>query len=41
MMAGSYLAVLDALERRGWTRLAKRPSVAKWQKLLILARNIV
>ena len=37
-MAATYTAVLDRLERRGWTHLGERVSVPAWQKLLILLR---
>jgi phytoene synthase len=36
LMAASYRAVLDALEQRGWQRLADKPRVGAWRKLRIL-----
>jgi phytoene synthase len=38
LMAGSYAAILDALERRGWQRPAERVRVPAWRKLLLLLR---
>jgi phytoene synthase len=36
LMAAGYRAVLDALERRGWARLADKPRVGALRKLRIL-----
>ena len=41
LMAESYLAVLDALERRGWQDLRARPRVTRLRKLRILAFSLV
>ncbi len=41
LMAESYLAVLDALERRGWQNLRQPPRVTRLRKLRILAYSLV
>ncbi len=41
LMAESYLAVLDALERRGWHDLRRRPRVPRLRKLRILAYSLL
>jgi squalene synthase HpnD len=41
LMASGYLAVLDALERRGWQDLASRPRVGRLTKLRILASSLL
>jgi squalene synthase HpnD len=41
LMASGYLAVLDALERRGWQDLASRPRVGRLAKLRILASSLL
>ena len=38
LMGASYTALLQRLERRGWTRLEQPVRVPKWQKLLIALR---
>lgn len=38
LMAASYAAILDELERHGWRRPAERVRVPTWRKLLILLR---
>ncbi|MSP04267.1 MAG: squalene synthase HpnD [Acetobacteraceae bacterium] len=39
LMGATYVAVLSALERRGWERLDQPVSVPTWQKLLLAVRH--
>ena len=39
VMGASYAAILDALEQRGWDRLAEPIKVAKWRKIWIALRH--
>jgi len=41
LMGANYAAVLDLLERRGWTRLDEPVKLPKWRKLLIALRYLV
>jgi phytoene synthase len=41
LMGANYAAVLDLLERRGWTRLDVPVKLPKWRKLLIALRYLV
>jgi phytoene synthase len=38
LMGASYLAILNRLEQRGWSRPDQRITVPKWEKLLIALR---
>ena len=40
LMGATYAAILDRLERRGWTDLDRPAALPKWQKLWIAARYL-
>jgi phytoene synthase len=38
LMGATYAAILNRIERRGWSRLDERVSLPKWQKLWVAVR---